>query len=100
MSQIIAVHGATGMQGGSVVKALLNSSEWKVRAITRNTTSASATALASQGVEVVSADFDDEKSLLKAYEVFLSLLYSLPSPVLQLMYGDRDRIYGSLDWKA
>jgi len=68
MSQIIAVHGATGMQGGSVVKALLNSSEWKIRAITRNTTSASATALASQGAEVVSADFDDEKSLLKAYE--------------------------------
>jgi hypothetical protein len=66
--KIIAVHGATGTQGGSVVKALRGCTDWTVRAITRNTTSASAVALASEGAEVVSADFDDEASLLKAYE--------------------------------
>lgn len=44
MSKIIAAHGATGMQGGSVVKSLLNS-EWKVRVITRNTFGDAAKAL-------------------------------------------------------
>lgn len=67
MSKIIAVHGATGTQGGSVVKALLNS-EWKVRAITRNASSESAQALLAAGAEVVTANFDDEASLVKAYE--------------------------------
>ena len=66
MSKIIAVHGATGTQGGSVVKLLLNS-DWKVRAITRNTSSDAAKELAAQGAEVVSANFDDEASLVKAY---------------------------------
>ena len=68
MAKIIAVHGATGMQGGSVVKSLLKS-EWKVRAITRNASGASAKALVDAGVEVVTANFDDESSLTKAYEV-------------------------------
>jgi len=70
--RIIAVHGATGTQGGSVVKALLNSSSWTVRAITRNAASASAKILIEAGAEVVSANFDDEASLLKAYEVYFS----------------------------
>ena len=56
------------MQGGSVVKSLLKS-EWKVRAITRNASGASAKALVDAGAEVVTANFDDESSLVKAYEV-------------------------------
>lgn len=56
------------MQGGSVVKSLLKS-EWKVRAITRNASGVSAKALIDAGAEVVTANFDDESSLLKAYEV-------------------------------
>lgn len=56
------------MQGGSVVKSLLKT-EWKVRAITRNATGASAKSLLDAGAEVVSANFDDEASLIKAYEV-------------------------------
>lgn len=75
MSKIIAIHGATGTQGGSVVKALLKS-EWKVRAITRNPSSASATALLDAGAEVVAATFDDEDSLKKAYEVSFLLFAS------------------------
>jgi uncharacterized protein YbjT (DUF2867 family) len=67
MAKIIAVHGATGMQGGSVVKALLKS-EWKVRAITRNATGDAAKSLSDAGVEVVTANLDDEASLVKAYE--------------------------------
>lgn len=68
MAKIIAVHGATGMQGGSVVKSLLKS-EWKVRAITRNAAGASAKSLIDAGAEVVTANFDDEASLVKAYQV-------------------------------
>lgn len=56
------------MQGGSVVQALLKS-EWKVRAITRNASGASAKALVDAGAEVVTGNFDDESSLHKAYEV-------------------------------
>jgi uncharacterized protein YbjT (DUF2867 family) len=41
---------------------------WKIRAITRNTTSDSAKSLAAEGMEVVYASFDDERSLVKAFE--------------------------------
>ncbi|WPG98183.1 Negative regulator of the PHO system [Acrodontium crateriforme] len=66
VSRIIAIHGATGAQGGSVVNA--PSTDWKVRAITRNASGEAGKALAAIGLEVVSADFDDEASLVKAYE--------------------------------
>ena len=69
MAKIIAVTGATGGQGGSVVNILLKRGEWKVRAITRNVESKSAKALAARGAEVVTADLDDEESLIKAFEV-------------------------------
>lgn len=68
MSKVIAVHGATGNQGGSVVRALLKT-DWTIRAITRNPTGKKGAALAAQGVEVVAADFGDEKSLIEAYRV-------------------------------
>ncbi|OAA64138.1 NAD(P)-binding domain protein [Akanthomyces lecanii RCEF 1005] len=67
MSKIIAVHGATGTQGGSVVKALLNS-DWKVIAITRSAVSDAAKALTAAGAEVMTANFEDEASLVTAYE--------------------------------
>jgi uncharacterized protein YbjT (DUF2867 family) len=35
---IIVVTGATGLQGGSVVKFLVKDGKWAVRAITRNPT--------------------------------------------------------------
>lgn len=69
MSKTIAVTGATGKQGGSVVSALLENKQWKVRAITRNPHGESAKAMAAKGVEVVGANFDDDASLVKAFEV-------------------------------
>ena len=70
MSQkTIAVLGATGVQGGSVVQALLKDKTWKVRGLTRDTSKDAAKALEKQGVELVSANIDDEGSLLKAFEV-------------------------------
>lgn len=68
MAKIIAVHGATGMQGGSVVQSLIKS-DWKVRALTRNASGDAAKALETVGAEVIAANFDDEASLNKAYEV-------------------------------
>jgi len=50
---LIAVVGATGRQGGSVVDALLRSGKWRVRGLSRNTESAQAKALAAKGVEMV-----------------------------------------------
>ena len=67
--KIIAVTGATGAQGGGVVNVLKKTPGWKVRAITRNPESEAAKKLAADGsVEVVRADFDDEASLVKAFE--------------------------------
>lgn len=67
--KIIAVTGATGAQGGGVVRAILadSSGEFAARAITRNPASDKAKALAQQGVEVVAADLDDTPSLTKAF---------------------------------
>ncbi|MCJ1390250.1 hypothetical protein MMC18_003108 [Xylographa bjoerkii] len=68
MTKTIAITGATGGQGGSVARIILQRGDWKVRAITRNVESRGAKALAAQGAEVVAADLDDEESLVKAFE--------------------------------
>lgn len=68
--KIIAVVGATGAQGGGLAHAILADpeSEFTVRAITRNTESDKAKALAALGAEVVEADLDDEASVAKALD--------------------------------
>ena len=66
MSKIIAVFGATGAQGGSVMRALLDSGKYQVRAITRNSNSDKAKQLASlKSVSVHEANLSDAKSLDK-----------------------------------
>ncbi|PNP58799.1 hypothetical protein FNYG_15007 [Fusarium nygamai] len=65
---IAAVLGATGTQGGSVCQALLESSKWQVRGISRNPSSDAAKKLVAKGIQVVHADLDDEISLIKAFE--------------------------------
>ncbi len=66
----IAVVGATGAQGGGLVRAILAdpSGGFAVRALSRNTQSDKAKALAAQGAEVVAADVDDPASLRRAFE--------------------------------
>ena len=68
--KIIAVVGATGAQGGGLVRAILNDpdGEFEARAITRNAGSDKAKVLAAQGVEVVEADAEDKASLVKAFK--------------------------------
>lgn len=65
---LIVVLGATGAQGGSVVRELLQSPKWKIRAITRDAEGDAARKLKSQGVEVVAGDVNDKASLAKAFE--------------------------------
>lgn len=59
----ILVTGATGKQGGAVIKAILAKPlpfDYQILALTRNTTSASAAALASNpNVELISGDLND-----------------------------------------
>lgn len=66
--QTIAVVGATGSQGGGLVRALLDDGEFAVRALTRNPSSKQGAALAEAGADVVAADLDDEASLDRAFD--------------------------------
>lgn len=67
--KIIAVIGATGAQGGGLVRAILAdpSGGYAPRAVTRNTRSDKAQALSGLGAEVVGADLDDPASLAPAF---------------------------------
>lgn len=67
--KVIAVVGATGAQGGGLVRAILNdaSGEFAARAITRDAGSAKARELARLGAEVVAANVDDVASLERAF---------------------------------
>lgn len=68
--KIIAVMGATGFQGGAVIKAFKNlrNDEFLVRAITRNPSSERAQAIAPFVDEVVTADANDEESMVAAFD--------------------------------
>jgi len=67
--KVIAVMGATGAQGGGLVRAILNDRKggFAARALTRNPRSDKAKELAKQGAEVVTVDIDDPKSLESAF---------------------------------
>ncbi len=67
--KIIAVVGATGAQGGGLVRAIVNDpgSGFTVRALTRDTHSEKAKALTALGVEVVAANLDDVESVKRAF---------------------------------
>ncbi len=67
--KMIAVMGATGAQGGGVVRAILRDKAggFAARAVTRNPGSEKAKALAAAGAEVVAADASDQKSLERAF---------------------------------
>lgn len=68
--KIIAVVGATGAQGGGLVRAILSDKggPFAARAITRDVASDKAKELAKLGAEVVAADVDDVESLTRAFK--------------------------------
>ena len=67
--KIIAAAGATGAQGGALVRAILadKGSAFTPRALTRKVDSEKAKALAAAGVEVVAVNLDDAASLRPAF---------------------------------
>jgi uncharacterized protein YbjT (DUF2867 family) len=68
--KIITVFGATGAQGGGLVRAITNdpNSKFSVRAVTRDIASDKAKELAALGAEVVQGDLGDPASVLKALQ--------------------------------
>jgi len=70
MSKTITVFGATGIQGGSVINAILAdpalSKEFTIRGVTRDTSKPNAQALAKQGVKLVTADLNSKESVISA----------------------------------
>lgn len=64
--QPIAVVGATGLQGGATVRALLGANH-PVRALVRRTDSDAARAISELGADLVPADLDDPDSLRAAF---------------------------------
>src|SRR5438046_241150 len=67
--KVIAVVGATGAQGGGLVRAIVNdqSGAFSARALTRHPTSDKAKAMAKEGAVVAAADLDDVESLKRAF---------------------------------
>jgi uncharacterized protein YbjT (DUF2867 family) len=61
----VLVTGATGRQGGAVVRHMLRKG-WKLRALTRNASSHAAQELARSDVELAAGDLEDPASLEKA----------------------------------
>jgi uncharacterized protein YbjT (DUF2867 family) len=80
--KIIAVAGATGLQGGKVARRLL-AQGWKVRALTRDVDKPAAKELEAAGAEVVPGNMDKRAELdaafKGAYGVFSVQNYWLPS---------------------
>jgi len=66
--KLIAVCGATGAQGGSVVTALLAHGAYAIRGLTRDPNSPAARALAAKGVEMVAGQPADKESATKAFK--------------------------------
>ncbi|KAI9476762.1 hypothetical protein LPJ78_005235 [Coemansia sp. RSA 989] len=83
MSKLVAIVGATGLQGGSVLKTLYASNKYKLRALTRNPDGDSARALVAKypGIELAQANLDDLESLQKSFV-------------------DADIVFGMTDWNA
>ncbi|XP_078542737.1 nmrA-like family domain-containing protein 1 [Lissotriton helveticus] len=73
--KLITVFGATGAQGGSVARALLQKPDFAVRAVTRDVNRPVTRALRDLGATVVQGDLDSEKSVEEvmggAHGVFL-----------------------------
>jgi uncharacterized protein YbjT (DUF2867 family) len=67
-ARIIAVVGATGLQGGAVTRRLLQQDRWRVRALTRSPEGKKARAIAELGAELIKVDTLDPVSLEPAFD--------------------------------
>lgn len=73
---IIFVIGATGVQGGSVAKSLLESKKWAVNALVRDVNSSASLTLKSLGAQLIQGDWDNLSAIEEAasgcYGLFLN----------------------------
>ncbi|KAI9505809.1 hypothetical protein GGI25_001217 [Coemansia spiralis] len=96
MVHTVAIIGATGLQGGSVLRSLYKTDKYKLIAVTRNVTSQSAKAIKEKypDVELVQADLDDVESLKNAFKgadtVFGMTQFEDPSILSKVAAGDLD----------
>lgn len=68
MAPLITIFGATGRQGGAVIRAMRARGGWRIRAVTRRPMSSAARALAAQGLELCQADLDEPSTLAAAFD--------------------------------
>lgn len=94
MERIIVVMGATGAQGGGLVRAMLDHPEagFVPRAITRDASSEAARALAAAGAEVVEADLDRPETIAAAFDgaygaYCVTFFWAHFSPTLELQHA-------------
>jgi uncharacterized protein YbjT (DUF2867 family) len=66
-AEVVSVVAATGRQGGAVVRHLLRD-QWRVRALTRDPSSAAYHALHQAGAELHRVDSEDVDSLRRAFD--------------------------------
>lgn len=66
--ETILVTGATGQQGGAVIRNLMKNDKWKIRALVRDENKPAAQELKNAGVEVIKGDMSNPKDLEKAME--------------------------------
>ena len=94
----ITVFGATGIQGGSVVRHLLASDKsYRIRAVTRDSTKPAAQKLTEQGVEVVQAELGNQDEVEKAVKGQDFVFVSLPClPCLHHVLDGRFSSHSSL----
>ncbi|XP_066236084.1 nmrA-like family domain-containing protein 1 isoform X2 [Saccopteryx leptura] len=64
--KLVVVFGATGAQGGSVARTLMEDGTFSVRAVTRDPGQKAAKELRLQGAEIMQGDQDDEASMERA----------------------------------
>lgn len=94
MSNILAIFGATGKQGNSIINHVLNtpalSNRYTLRAITRDISSTKAQQLISKNIEVVSGDAKDPSSLAaaltNAHTVFAMTTPTFSPDALEIEY--------------
>jgi uncharacterized protein YbjT (DUF2867 family) len=90
-NQIILVTGATGNQGGTVARHLLQRNKFKVRAMVRDENKPAAQALKQAGAELIKGDFNDRASLDHAvqgvYGVF-SIQDFREGAAIEIQYGN------------
>ena len=67
-TKLITIFGATGNQGGSVARSLLQNPTFSVRGITRNPSSEASSALTSLGMEMVKADGFNFDEVVNAFQ--------------------------------